>query len=160
MQVKRGSIYGFLGPNGSGKTTTIRMLCGLLTPDSGEGTCLGYDIRARRRQDQAPGRLHDAALLAVSGSVGSRKPGIRRAALRHARIRRRGARHDRAARSRAAARSSSPANCPAAGSSALRLAPARCRVRNCCFWTSRPRASIPRRGAISGTKSMRSQPKA
>src|SRR5438309_12019780 len=45
MQVKRGSIYGFLGPNGSGKTTTIRMLCGLLTPDAGEGTCLGYNIR-------------------------------------------------------------------------------------------------------------------
>lgn len=44
MQVRRGLIYGFLGPNGSGKTTTIRMLCGLLTPDSGQGTCLGYDI--------------------------------------------------------------------------------------------------------------------
>ncbi len=44
MQVRRGLIYGFLGPNGSGKTTTIRMLCGLLTPDAGHGTCLGYDI--------------------------------------------------------------------------------------------------------------------
>ena len=45
MKVKRGEIYGFLGPNGSGKTTTIRMLTGLLTPDEGHGTCLGLDIR-------------------------------------------------------------------------------------------------------------------
>ena len=54
LQVGRGRICGFLGPNGSGKTTTIRMLCGLLTPDAGSGTCLGLDIvreaRAIKRQ--------------------------------------------------------------------------------------------------------------
>lgn len=44
MQVRRGEVFGFLGPNGSGKTTTIRMMCGLLTPDGGEGHTLGYDI--------------------------------------------------------------------------------------------------------------------
>jgi ABC-2 type transport system ATP-binding protein len=48
LRVERGTIQGFLGPNGSGKTTTIRMLCGLLTPDSGAGKCLGYDIRTQQ----------------------------------------------------------------------------------------------------------------
>ncbi len=50
MRVKRGTIYGFLGANGSGKTTTIRLLCGLLTPDAGRGTCLGFDIRTEADQ--------------------------------------------------------------------------------------------------------------
>jgi len=49
LQVTKGQIVGFLGPNGSGKTTTMRMLCGLLTPDAGEGRCLGLDFR----RDQA-----------------------------------------------------------------------------------------------------------
>lgn len=48
LKVRRGEIYGFLGPNGSGKTTTLRMICGLLTPDGGRGTCLGYNILTQR----------------------------------------------------------------------------------------------------------------
>jgi ABC-2 type transport system ATP-binding protein len=47
LRVRRGEIFGFLGPNGSGKTTSIRMICGLLTADEGSGHCLGYDIRTQ-----------------------------------------------------------------------------------------------------------------
>lgn len=50
LKVEKGSIFGFLGSNGSGKTTTIRMICGLLTPTDGEGSCLGYNIRTQSNQ--------------------------------------------------------------------------------------------------------------
>lgn len=49
LSVARGEIAGFLGPNGSGKTTCIRMMCGLLTPDAGDGQVLGHDIRREAR---------------------------------------------------------------------------------------------------------------
>ncbi|HTM78724.1 MAG TPA: ABC transporter ATP-binding protein [Devosia sp.] len=54
ITVPKGAIYGFLGPNGSGKTTTIRMLCGLLIPDAGQGECLGFDVlkQASRIKEQ------------------------------------------------------------------------------------------------------------
>lgn len=50
LMVKKGEVFGFLGPNGSGKTTTIRMICGLLKADGGQGTCLGFDILTQSDQ--------------------------------------------------------------------------------------------------------------
>ncbi len=140
MQVKRGTIYGFLGPNGSGKTTTIRMLCGLLTPDSGEGTCLGYDIRrdADKIKRQV-GYMTQRFSLYQDLSVRENLEFVAKLyGVRHA----------------TAARNSLPANSPAAGSNVWRSAPARCPIRSCCCWTSRPPASTQKRGAISGTRSM------
>ena len=79
LQVPRGAIYGFLGPNGSGKTTTIRMVCGLLKPESGEGSCAGLRRAERKPQDQRARRLHDAEILALRRSLDPREPRIHRA---------------------------------------------------------------------------------
>lgn len=53
LNVRHGEIFGFLGPNGSGKTTTMRMLCGLVLPDAGSGTCIGYDILSEQKKIKA-----------------------------------------------------------------------------------------------------------
>ena len=126
MQVRRGLIYGFLGPNGSGKTTTIRMLCGLLTPDSGRGTCLGYDIRTEAEKIKSHvGYMTQRFSLYEDLSVRenlefvARIYGIATSA-------RRGARRDRAARPHRPRGADRRQRCRAAGSSGSRSAPARC----------------------------------
>ena len=157
MRVKRGSIYGFLGPNGSGKTTTIRMLCGLLTPDSGRGTCLGYDIRTEADKIRVHvGYMTQRFSLYQDLSVRENLEFVARVygladprGAANAMVKRLGL---------AGAKSSLPARSPADGSSGSRSAPAPCRTRNCCCSTSRPPASIRRRGASSGARSTRSRP--
>ena len=143
MQVGRGEIFGFLGPNGSGKTTSIRMMCGLLTPDSGSGTCLGYDIvkqsgEIKRRVGYMTQRFSFWEDLSIRENLDF----VARM-YEHAVAPRGGRPGDRRPRSGGRARRSSPARCPAAGSSASRSPPACCTSPNCCCSTSRPPASTP-----------------
>jgi ABC-type branched-subunit amino acid transport system ATPase component len=152
IRVRRGEICGFLGPNGSGKTTTIRMLCGLLEPDAGEGQCLGLDIRREARRiklrvgymTQRFGLYEDLSIQENLDFV-ARAYGMadRRALVRDA-IERLGLE---------ARRRQLAGTCPAAGSSAWHWPPACCTNPNCCCWTSPRPASTPRRGATSGSRS-------
>jgi ABC-type transporter Mla maintaining outer membrane lipid asymmetry ATPase subunit MlaF len=152
MQVKRGSIYGFLGPNGSGKTTTIRMLCGLLTPDEGTGTCLGYDILTETDKIKLQiGYMTQRFSLYEDLSVRenmefiARIYGIERpVATARAAIERLGL----------SGREQQLAGDLSGGwkRNGWRSAPARYLARNYCCSMSRQRASIPRRGANSGTR--------
>ena len=85
MQVRPGEIYGFLGPNGSGKTTFLRMLCGLLTPDGGSGQCLGLDFRRdsaeiKKRVGYMTQRFSFYEDLTIDG-----EPGFHRAPVWHGR---------------------------------------------------------------------------
>ena len=151
LKVPRGQIFGFLGPNGSGKTTSIRMICGLLTADSGSGTCLGYDVMKQSAEiKREVGYMTQRFSLWEDLTIRENMDFVARMygmADRKARGRRMRSRSSASP----AARTSSPARSPAAGSSGSRSPPACCTSRSCCCSTSPPPASIRRRGAISGT---------
>jgi ABC-type transport system involved in cytochrome c biogenesis ATPase subunit len=159
MQVRRGTIFGFLGPNGSGKTTTIRMLCGLLTPDQGSGTCLGYEIRTeaakiKNRVGYMTQRfsLYDDLSVRENLEFVARIYGIpRAAAAAKATIERLGlqGREEQVAGK-------------LSGGWKQRLALGACSslIRSFCCSTSRRPASIRKRGAISGARFTSSPPTA
>ena len=161
MQVRRGEIYGFLGPNGSGKTTFLRMLCGLLTPDAGEGTLPRASTSAResreikRQVGYMTQRFSFYEDLTIEENLDfvARIYGVRDRA-------RRGARTPRAPRAHRRPPPARRRRSPEAGSSASPWPPASSRSRSSCCSTSPPPASIPRRGAISGRRSTGSPPRA
>ena len=125
IEVPRGEIYGFLGPNGSGKTTFIRMLCGLLTPDAGSGTCLGFDVRREAGEIKKRRRLHDPALQLLRRPEHRRESRLRRPACTACRTGgKRGRREPGTTRAGRAAAISWPARSRAAGSSGWRWRPA------------------------------------
>ena len=149
LQVPEGEICGFLGGNGSGKTTTIRMLCGLLTPDGGSGTCLGLDLirdapRIRLLIGYMTQRFSFYEDLTVTENlefVASlyRLPDRRRAI------------EQVLARMQLADRAEQLAGqLSGAGSSAWRWPPACCTGRGCCCSTNPPPGWTRRRGANSG----------
>ena len=137
LQVAKGEICGFLGANGSGKTTTIRMLCGLLAPDGGSGQCLGYDIMREPHEIRRDvGYMTQRFSLYEDLTVFENLDFVarvfemkdRRAAVA-AMLERIGLR---------TGATSSRASCRAAGSSGSRSPPACCTSPDCCCSTSRP----------------------
>jgi ABC-2 type transport system ATP-binding protein len=79
---RAGEVFGLVGANGGGKTTTLRMLAGILKPDEGQGHVLGFDLASEAGKDPRARRLHVAAVLALRGSLCVRESALPRPGLR------------------------------------------------------------------------------
>jgi len=153
IAVDEGRITGFLGPNGSGKTTTLRLLCGLLTPDSGEGEVLGLNFRTqsaaiKRQTGYMTQRfsLYDDMTISENLTFVARVYGLDDRAGRVDRALERLGLADR--------RHQLAGALSGGGSRGWPWRRRRCTTRACCCWTNRPPGSIPRPGASSGTRFM------
>jgi ABC-2 type transport system ATP-binding protein len=154
MKVAEGEIAGFLGPNGSGKTTTIRVMCGLLTPTRARAPCSAIDVRTDgQRIKREVGYMTQRFSFYEDLSIEENLTFVARLYdLDPARSYVRDTLEDLGM---TRAHQLAGTACPAAGSSAWRLPPASCTSRNCCCSTSRRPASTRRRAASSGTRSTR-----
>ncbi len=76
LDVAEGEIFGLVGPDGAGKTTTMRLLCGLMDPTEGKAIVAGHDVSRRAGRGEGPDRLHGAALRPVHRSDGGREHGV------------------------------------------------------------------------------------
>ncbi len=124
LQVRAGEICGFLGPNGSGKTTFIRMLCGLLRPDEGSGRCLGHDVIAESEAIKRQVGYMTQRFSFYEDLTHRGEPGLRRAHVLGARPARRPCAGASTGSAWSRGGTSWPASSPAAGSSAWRSPPA------------------------------------
>ena len=158
LTVRAGEIYGFLGPNGSGKTTFLRMLCGLLHADDGSGRVLGHDVIAESEAiKREVGYMTQRFSFWEDLSIEENLDFVAR--MYDVKNRRQTVRASLDQLGLAERKTNSPASFPADGSNVLRSPPVSFIGQNCCCSMSRRLVSIQKRVAISGKRFIDSPPR-